>query len=240
MCMTGEDALITLFVALVLLIVVGISKKIIQVLRRKRDLRWWDEFQLTVPAQQALEVIGRVLSDLHACELMHVTSDKQVFSRRGAPGIRAVPGSGGMAWGDIPLMVVAWCIPLSSERTRARIMFSSNENVHFAPAAAEWFRQTADQEFREIIGEVRQATSQTSTSVAPPRTPDIDAAYAVLKLNPGASWPEVQAAYREACKQYHPDRYSGQNLPAPVGDLIQREFKVKTEAYQLLKKHLSQ
>lgn len=235
----SEDAQITFGLAFVVLIVVAVVKKTVQVLQRKRDLRWWDEFQLTMPVGHALEVIGRILTERHACDLMQVTSDKRVFSRRGAPGIRSVPSNGGMAWGDIPLLIVAWCSPLTSERTRARIVFSANENVYFAPAAAAWFRKVADQEFREIIGEVRQAASHTSTPVAAPPAPDVSQAYAVLKLKPGAPWPDVQAAYREACKQYHPDRYAGQNLPARVNDVLTREFKVSTDAYQLLKRHLA-
>lgn len=60
--------------------------------------------------------------------------------------------------------------------------------------------------------------------------------YAALELNPGASWAEVQAAYRESCLRYHPDRLVGQ--PKHLVDLASREFRIRTEAYHRLKERL--
>jgi DnaJ like chaperone protein len=60
-------------------------------------------------------------------------------------------------------------------------------------------------------------------------------AYATLNLKPGATWPEVQAAYREACRRYHPDSLAGQGVPPHLVELAVQQFKAITAAYKLLK-----
>lgn len=77
---------------------------------------------------------------------------------------------------------------------------------------------------------------------APPhaaRSKEIENAYAVLKLDDGARWPEVQSSYREICRRYHPDTLSGNNVPAHLVQLATAHFKEATDAYQLLKQELA-
>lgn len=56
--------------------------------------------------------------------------------------------------------------------------------------------------------------------------------YAVLGVRPGASRAEIQAAYRHAAQQYHPDKVS--HLGKEFQDLAQKKFVEIQEAYEAL------
>lgn len=74
---------------------------------------------------------------------------------------------------------------------------------------------------------------------SPPPT-DCKADYAILSLKPGATWDQVHAAYRAACRLYHPDRLNGQNVEPHLVELAVQRFKEISAAYQRLKDLLGQ
>lgn len=50
---------------------------------------------------------------------------------------------------------------------------------------------------------------------------------------------QVQAAYRDACRKYHPDRFAGRGVEPHLLELAAQRFKEITAAYQRLKEQLS-
>ena len=65
--------------------------------------------------------------------------------------------------------------------------------------------------------------------------PALVQAYAVLGLQPQATWEEVNAAHRALLKKHHPDRQAGNE--ALMNQATAQSQKIN-EAFQVLKKHL--
>lgn len=99
-------------------------------------------------------------------------------------------------------------------------------------AIFDMLRAAAD-EVRRANASAREARSAASRPALAQSTPsDLD----TLGLRPGASWDEVQTAYRDACKKYHPDRLAGQNLAPHLTDLAVRRFTEVSAAYNRLRR----
>ena len=64
--------------------------------------------------------------------------------------------------------------------------------------------------------------------------------YSTLGLKPGATPEQVRAAYRDACRKYHPDHLNGQNVEPHLVELAVQRFKEITAAYQRLKERFPQ
>lgn len=64
---------------------------------------------------------------------------------------------------------------------------------------------------------------------------DINRAYRVLGLYPGASQEEVKSAYRDLAQVWHPDRFSHSER---LGAKAQKNFKRINEAFELLKNYV--
>ncbi len=62
----------------------------------------------------------------------------------------------------------------------------------------------------------------------------VSSACKVLGISPRASWQEIQAAYREKSKKYHPDRVS--HLGKEFAELANEKFIEIQNAYELLKR----
>ena len=65
---------------------------------------------------------------------------------------------------------------------------------------------------------------------------DIDACYAILGCTNNASFEEVNKAYKNLIRQYHPDNYA--NAPAEFIELANRETKKFNVAYNCIKQRL--
>jgi DnaJ-domain-containing protein 1 len=70
----------------------------------------------------------------------------------------------------------------------------------------------------------------------PPVPGSLAAHYAALDLQPGASFPEVKAAYRRLAAEYHPDRTS--QLAVRFQDFATREMQRLNAAYEALSRAL--
>lgn len=75
---------------------------------------------------------------------------------------------------------------------------------------------------------------------APVPADSLDADLALLGLKRGASWDDVQRAYRDACHKYHPDRLAGKNVEPHLVELAVQRFKEVTAAYQRLRDRMAQ
>ena len=60
--------------------------------------------------------------------------------------------------------------------------------------------------------------------------------YAILGLEPGAKFKDIQEAYRQAAQMYHPDKVS--HLGPEFKELAQKRFIEIQEAYETLKRRV--
>ena len=55
----------------------------------------------------------------------------------------------------------------------------------------------------------------------------------------GASWEQVQAAFRELSRKYHPDRLTGQQIEPYLIELAEQRFAEIASAYQRLRSRMN-
>lgn len=67
---------------------------------------------------------------------------------------------------------------------------------------------------------------------------ELDEFYKLLGLRPGALWPEIKAAYRELCQEYHPDKIP-RETPVKARQLLEEHFKQINKAYERLREAVS-
>jgi hypothetical protein len=93
-----------------------------------------------------------------------------------------------------------------------------------------------------FIAKTSIARVQEGDKVAEARIPGVQAgqnAYKLLKLPESATSDMVRAAYMALARQYHPDLYAGEHIPAEVRDYATAMFQQITIAYNELKGRLS-
>lgn len=153
--------------------------------------------------------------------------------------------------------------------TRVAIVYAAPAALRFSQSVAQFFHQHAEREFDDLIAYLDAAPSGSSCGQAgargarpwersdagdtcagagsgggadrssDPESTDAARDYALFSLSPGASWGQVQSAYRAACLKYHPDRLTGQNMPPHIIELGVARFRELTAAYQRLKQRCS-
>ena len=77
-------------------------------------------------------------------------------------------------------------------------------------------------------GQDPRTSPQREQNAPPPQTP-----HEILGVSPGASREEIQKAYKEAIKKYHPDKVS--HLGKEFSDLANEKFLAIQKAYDTLK-----
>ena len=58
--------------------------------------------------------------------------------------------------------------------------------------------------------------------------------FQVLKVAPGSSMPEIQRAYHDRAKMYHPDRFANTELPAEMAKYAENMSRLINAAFQIL------
>ena len=77
------------------------------------------------------------------------------------------------------------------------------------------------------------ASRKTQEKPTPkPKTPEPE--YEILGLRPDATWKEIQTAYKERIKKYHPDKLN--HLGEEFADLANEKFLEIQQAYESLKR----
>lgn len=155
---------------------------------------------------------------------------------RGDESITAMPPPRRITWGDVPVFLTAR-YGLEGETTTVEMHFLASPSVTFDRTCCEVFAEHAEREFSGLLEALQEASNGRSRSDYASEPSDAD--YALFGLVRGATWEQVQAAYRDACLKYHPDRFAGQNVPQHLVDLAVRQFKEITAAYQTLKRRLA-
>lgn len=167
------------------------------------------------------------------------------FYRRGKPGVTRVRHPGGVEFGDIPSML-SICVAVVNGRTLVTPRIDITPEVRLFKTAQQYFHDLAIAECRVIVGELTQTVARRAQREREARqireapSPSADQSdYAALGLKPGATWEQVQAAYRDACLKYHPDRLTGQNAEPHLVELAVQRFKEVSAAYRRLREQLA-
>ncbi len=79
-----------------------------------------------------------------------------------------------------------------------------------------------------------QARDQDQARAKPKATPSVKSAHEILGVSVHASWKEIQLAYKEKIKQYHPDKLS--HLGKEFSTLANEKFLEIQAAYDDLKR----
>ncbi len=169
------------------------------------------------------------------------------FHQRGDSRITRVVNPQHVRFADIPsLFSVA--IATVEGRTEVTMRIDPIPGVRIRRSLAKWLDSAADAELtaaayrlgdaaaklrkeREAYQEQREHRQRCAKST--PFTSDSD--YELLGLKPGATLEQVQKAYRIACRKYHPDRLTGQNVEPHLVELAVQRFKEVAAAYQRIK-----
>ncbi|QOJ14813.1 MAG: J domain-containing protein [Planctomycetia bacterium] len=158
------------------------------------------------------------------------------FYRRGDARVTRVRHPGPVEFGDIPTML-SICVAVVNGRTLMSLRIDILPEVRVFRAAQQHYQELAGVECRVVVDEVTQAVERQREASAPSAD---QSDYAALGLKPGASWEQVQTAYRDACLKYHPDRLTGQQVEPHLVELAVQRFKEVSAAYRRLKDHLAQ
>lgn len=144
----------------------------------------------------------------------------------------------------IPVGIAVGVIP-SSQCVRVVIAYRASPSSAFSETAAAYFLESAKAEadgvvelLQMISDDVARKDSQARLSV-PSGGNSQNCDYSVLGLAPGASWSQIQTAYRASCKKYHPDHVTGQQVAPHLADHASQRFKECTAAYQRLKQQMA-
>jgi len=157
---------------------------------------------------------------------------------RGDKGITRLPTDRNVAWRDVPILLTVHYRP-GTEKSELEFEYAVPKNVRVHADCVAFIGEHWKQEMTTILDALRRDVRAPRVAPEPPA--DRSAAdLAVLSLSPGASWPQIQAAYRQACLKYHPDRLQGRGVPPHLIELSVREFRVISDAYQRLKARFGQ
>lgn len=165
---------------------------------------------------------------------------------RGDSRVTQVRYPGEVQLGDIPSALSIGVATIDG-RTLLTLRISIPPRVRMFRSANRHYAALADAEFAEIVESLRQAVAQRGQrerEARQQRETPASSAYqadiAALGLKPGATWEQVQSAYRDACRKYHPDRLTGQNVEPHLVELAVQRFKEISAAYRRLKDQLAQ
>lgn len=165
--------------------------------------------------------------------------------QRGDTGITRVSNPRSVNLADIPSLFSV-CVCTIQGKTEVTIRIDILSNVRMRRWAAKYFDNAAETELMLALDRLRQATIRlyqermsqaraTRERPAQEAVSDVDADYALFGLKRGASLEQVQKAYRIACRKYHPDRLTGQNVEPHLVELAVQRFKEVAAAYQRIK-----
>lgn len=203
--------------------------------KEKSEVKWSGHMLSTLkPSDVRDDLLEAFREEPYYGRVVEMDADRFIMKR----GDWSVTGSVSHDWHRLPLIVAVTHSPFQG-KTRVHLYMSASDDLSFDDVDREFFNECATADFEYVCSRLKIAENLTHELEHATAQDPVARAYAALQLHEGSPWPDVHAAYHEACKQYHPDALSGQNVPAHLVELAVREIKVKTEAYQLLKRHLA-
>lgn len=211
------------------------------------NVGWRGEIRAPLTKDQLRELVAYYFCNDGGCRLSTETFRSQVF-RRGNRSVTRLPMPHAVTWQDVPIRIQVSYREMGNA-TRMEFEFSAQDDMPFSIEGAEFFHEQSEKELDVIfegMKEYGRRVVQEETARADARTSQereqavraqvqLNDDLAVLGLKVGSSWSDVQGAYREACKKYHPDMLTGHNLPPHLVELAISRFKQIADAYQRLK-----
>lgn len=159
---------------------------------------------------------------------------------RGAPDVTSVPFSRKLGWHDVPVHLVV-VYHMYASFCHVDFCYRGGPATEFHPSVRSYFQNKAKMELNaasRFLNNLAQSEEgpQGPAQYGQQKRPseDLD----LLGLSVGFTSDELQAAYRAACRKYHPDRLVG--VPEDVVKLAQEHFVKVQTAYERLRSHQQQ
>ncbi|MBF0412409.1 MAG: DnaJ domain-containing protein [Desulfamplus sp.] len=114
----------------------------------------------------------------------------------------------------------------ASFRSKSKNFQYSDADVKRKPTGQNTADKNSQNSYKKESVEKQEQPPKTT-----PKSP-----YQILGLSPGASKEEIQSAYRNAVKQYHPDRVA--NLGPELQEIANKKFIEIKDAYNTLIKQI--
>ncbi len=169
------------------------------------------------------------------CEAYRMDGPSDVLFR-GNFTITHLPLERSVSWEELPIIVTA-TYTAEDAGTTTHLRIAATPDLLFDRACAEFFYEQAEQEFKWVADFLKDPRPAGSTSQNPGQMIHDD--YQAFGLPMGATWPDVQKAYRAASKKYHPDRFAGDDVPEHLVALAAERFAQLTANYQRIKEHVA-
>lgn len=223
-------------------------------------VEWTGRRTIDLPLHTVRRTVRKYMSD---GECVVVESDDTLdMYKRGDSSVRRVPWERNLRWGEVPVLIGTTFVN-DAGKTFFYFKVWALPTVTFSPSGEAFFLRQAQAEFDAIVALLesqaqRERAGRASGNGRRPNhrwypgdeepqsgqeaSPDgsLDADLALLGLKRGASWDDVQRAYRDACRKYHPDRLNGQNVEPHLVELAVQRFKEVTAAYRRLRDRMAQ
>ncbi len=158
---------------------------------------------------------------------------------RGDTTITRLPTDREISWGDVPLWITVACAN-DNGATFCILTFMPALHTYVGPEAIGDFERLSREESAEIAELLANLTQESNRPPEREHVADIANDLSILGLPRGASWEQIQAAYREASRKYHPDRLCGQNIEPHLVELAEQRFKEVSASYQRLRANQDQ
>ncbi len=229
-----------------------------RVLRNGPAITWGRGAHTSLPPASARDAMIRYLRE-RQCKLAKKYPDGVVF-RRGQMCVKRLRGSEDAHWLALPIFIAASCCE-DDGKTYCYVHYRLLSTVSVSAWGLRYIEECASAEFDGLLKYLDQLSqdcerqrhrsgprhrwypddeeprpASDARSAPDPR----DADHALLGLKRGASWEDVQRAYRDACRKYHPDRLTGQNVEPHLVELAVQRFKEVAAAYQRLRESYAQ
>lgn len=162
----------------------------------------------------------------------------------GDANVTRLPCERQVGWNEFP-RVTAVRVAAAANGVTVTLLIQPLPTVELAPEGVAFFMECAREELEgaidlleeiveEVLRDCKQAPKARPCAPAPPPAA-LPSDLATLGVRAGASWEEVQRAYRDACMKYHPDRLAGQNVAPHLKDLAVHRFTEVSAAYERLR-----
>lgn len=199
--------------------------------------KWSSVIECPHTPEHARRLIRRFLRE-HGASYEKRAESASIYSR-GDPTITRLPTDRDVNWHDVPVCIVHSDGTIGDNgHTEIGVAFQPISTLSFSEHAADQFRDLARKEFARIIDYLNDNREHTQRSHADPSA-EIRSDLEALGLALSATWEQIQAAYRELCRKYHPDRFSDQSIDPHLVELAQQRFAEIAAAYQRLRSRMS-